>query len=531
MPTLAGWLTGEQVPEETIDQTLITMGEVLGRYGGQPARTVQPGAGLIAFSDPAYANQPQSEPAVLDWVPDRRTLVYRRPLSGAHTLYYVENWPAQGNLLFASEIKALLAVGVPRRLHLAALDALLRYDFIPAPWTAFKDIFVVPAGSILRWQRAKTVVSPSTDFHFDPSPSATDHLEQLASQLTEASRSQLPSHENLVALTGGDTFSALSTLLTTQHTTTNFPVVSIGYKKYSRGWKQAQQVASLCQRPFLGITGVDQPEFWIAAITALEMPTTDTRALALHQLFHTAGTETGARVAISGLGASCLYDMPAPRVNSLPSAESEDIQILHAYAQHGTAAAGRIWSQAVAAQLYQEEPWEMTLTAQRLARQAVKLANQQLSRYYLDLHLRLPDYIVAPMQQMAIQELMVVRSPYLDARIMDTMTRRLPLEHSNGATKATMLVQLLRHFLPDARLPMHPTLPLMAPMASLSTMAENDVLHQTLSTEALQASGLFDPQVVRSLQKQNAGKAGKAQRELLFVFTTQLLCKLFGMEL
>src|SRR5579884_342488 len=202
MPTLAGWLTGEQVPEETIDQALLAMGEVLGQHGGEPGRMVQPGMGLITFSDAAYSVQRNDEPPVLDWVPERRTLVYRRPLSGMHALYYITDWPAQGNLLFASEIKALFAVGVPRRLHLAALDALLRYGFIPAPWTAFKDIFVVPAGSLLRWQRAKTVMNAATEYHFDAFPTPVDVVDQLHTVLDKATTGALPPHEQLVALTG-----------------------------------------------------------------------------------------------------------------------------------------------------------------------------------------------------------------------------------------------------------------------------------------------------------------------------------------
>jgi len=61
MPVLAGWLTGEQVPYETIDQTLTAMGETLGRHGGTPARNIQAGAGLLTYADTAYAMQQNTE--------------------------------------------------------------------------------------------------------------------------------------------------------------------------------------------------------------------------------------------------------------------------------------------------------------------------------------------------------------------------------------------------------------------------------------------------------------------------------------
>jgi asparagine synthetase B (glutamine-hydrolysing) len=218
MPILAGWITGEQVQSETIAQTLATMEQVLSRYGGQPARMIEPGMGLVAFSDTAYAMQRNDDPPALDWSPERRTLVYRRPLSGVHALYYVENWPAEGNLLFASEIKALFAVGVPRSLRPGALAALARYGFIPAPWTAFKDIQIVPAGSILRWQRAKTVVNHATDYHTDEPSAVASTLDQLQTLLDEASAGLLPPHEQLAALTGGGPASTLATLQAAQHT-------------------------------------------------------------------------------------------------------------------------------------------------------------------------------------------------------------------------------------------------------------------------------------------------------------------------
>jgi asparagine synthetase B (glutamine-hydrolysing) len=524
MPILAGWLTGEQVPQDIIQQTLLTMEEVLGAHGGAPARTTQPGAGLVAYSDPAYAMQHNDEPAVLDWVPDRRTLVYRRPLSGQHPLYYIVNWPAEGNLLFASEIKALLTLGVPRRLHLAALDALFRYGFIPAPWTIFKDIYVVPAGSILRWQRAKTVVNHAIDYHLDEPLAPSDDLaDRLHTLLAQATANMLPSHEQLVALTGGGNASALSILLASRHTQAPFNVVSIGYKKSlaAKAWREAEHIAKQCQHPFLAITGIDRPEFWIATLAALESPAVDTRPVTLHQLLHTTANETEARVAISGVGAQALFGS-APQTFLQPQ-EPQDI--LQRYCQQTTSRSGQdttsLWSSDVAARVSQEEKWEETLHARKLARQAAKFTNQSFGWHYLNLHLRLPDLLVGPAQQLAIQERMAIRTPYLNPDVMNMLTR-LPSSDEGDV----LLKNLLQRYISESA---GPLLPLSGPMASLQHINDSELLQQTLSPEAIQATGIFNPQLVDSLLKEKLTDANR--RKLLLVFTTQLVCQIFGLSL
>ncbi len=525
MPILAGWLTGEQVPQETIEQTIMAMSEVLGQHGGEAARIVQSGAGLVAFSDTAYAMQQNDDPPALDWIPDRRTLVYRRPLSGLHALYYIEDWPAQGNLLFASEIKALFAVGVPRRLHLAALDALWHYGFIPAPWTAFKDIQIVPAGSILRWQHAKTVVNHATDYQFVASPSEANTLEQLSTLLNQASAGLLPPHEDLVALTNGSPSSALSTLLMTQHTTAPFSVAAISSTRSPRSkqWHTVQKIADACERPLLAITSVDQPEFWTATLAGLEAPCIDSRPLALHQLLHTIASETGARVAVSGLGAHVLLDQEQP--SQTPEMAGEDIldryrrTLMHQHVQN-------LWSPDVVKQLQEEKSWEETLHARKLARQAEKLSAQQQAWHYLDLHVRLPDLLVQLVQQLAIQERMAVRSPYLSTSAMKTLAH-LPAVLDDGTTKDALLSTLVLHSMPDTY-EVSEALPLAVPTASLLHITDSELLQQVLSVDALKATGIFDAQVVASLIKQAKGKT--LPRELLLAFTTQLLYQLFEVE-
>lgn len=528
MPVLAGWLTGEQVPYETIDQTLTAMGEVLGRYGGTPAGNIQAGSGLLTYADTAYAMQQSTEPPVLDWVPDRRTLVYRRPLSGMHPLYFIEDWPAQGNLLFASEMKALFSVGVPRHFHLPAFAALLRYGFIPAPWTIFKDIQVVPAGSILRWQRAKTVLNSSTDYRFDTSSSFQNDPDHLATLLKDACAALLPPHDQLVALASGSPASALTTLFTAQQTTVPFSVASLGYTKSldAKAWTDAQRVATASERPFLAVIGADQPDFWSSTLMTLESPAVDTRPLALQQLLHTVAAETGARVAISGLGASMFF-RPELISSALPDSSPDPHVLLPWYANLRTTRpsqpTAQLWSSDTLQSLQQEEPWEETLHARKLARSAAQFTDARQRARYLDLHLRLPDLLVGPLQQLGTQARLLVRSPYLTPSVTESLLQQGTYEH----TTDTFLPSLVQQYMPD--FPLKPIkLPLAIPTRSFAALDHSDLLQQTLSPAVIQATNLFNPEAVEALIQQVRGKT--VPRELFLVFTTQLLHSLFSVE-
>jgi len=67
------------------------------------------------------------------WDAPRRRLLLARDHFGQKPLFYAE---VGETLLFASEIKALLAAGVPARPDPAALDLLLRIQAVPSPSTS-----------------------------------------------------------------------------------------------------------------------------------------------------------------------------------------------------------------------------------------------------------------------------------------------------------------------------------------------------------------------------------------------------------
>jgi asparagine synthetase B (glutamine-hydrolysing) len=514
------------------------MAEVLKQHGGQPTQTILPGAGLIAFADPAYEMQHNDEPPILDWVPDRRTLVYRRPLSGHHPLYYIENWPAQGNLLFASEMKALFAVGAPRKLHSAALQALAQYGFIPAPWTIFQDIFIVPAGSILRWQRTKTVLNHATDYHFTPNDksNASTAAAQLYLHLRKASTDLLPPHDQFVALTNGASASTLATLLAAAQNPTPFTIAAIDYTKSAaeESWPAVEEISQVTSNPLLTIQGVDQPEFWVATLTGIESPCMTTRPLTLHQLLHTTAVETQARVAITGLGANALFEH-TPVIKDLTNATLSTqviaTPVLDTYKQSiqpplPAEILTSLWSDDFAHKLHTAEHWEETLHARKLARQASLFNDQRLAQYYLDLHLRLPDQLVMPMQQLATQEHIAVRSPYLHHHSIELLTQLPPI--IDGALHKNALAEhfLRQHLSYQAPLTPTPTQP--TSLASLKQRETSDLLHAVLSTEALQHQGIFNPQTVEQLLQQPENPTTNSA--LILIFTTQLLCQIFQVE-
>ena len=535
MPVLAGWLTSEQVPQNVIESALTSMESVLGKHGGETSRIVQPGMGLVSYANSSHAAKNLNEPPVLDWTPDRRTFVYRRPLSGIHGLYYIENWPAEGNLLFASEIRALLAVGVPRKLYVPALSTLLQYGCIPAPWTAFKDISIVPAGSILRWQRGKTIINPSTDFQFDEPTdihSLDEAQEQLDTLLHTSIDGLLPTHTQLVSLISSTDASLLATTLTAQHIHNKdsssstpsfrltrprhryspFNIVHYGYRKKQKERAVIEQVAHMLDIPLLTVTGVDQPDFWIAALTGTESPAINTRPLALHQLLHMTATKNSARVALTGSGASVLA------MNNLP------LQVGQFQAQ---SAISPIFSADIQQRLKSEEKWEDSLYARKFLRQASKIADDVQQRYYLNLHIWLPDVLVHLLEKLAMQEGIAIRSPFLNSDVIEMLTR-LPAQMDDGMQKDMLLRKLTQKYLPDIMSNEHAS-SLIFPMQSLRNAHSSDateILRQTLSQETIRETGIFDVDEVSKLLHQE-----ETSRELMLVFTTQLLFKIFGMGL
>ncbi len=90
------------------------------------------------------------------WDARKKRLWLVRDRIGVKPLYY---YCKDGRLVFGSEIKCILEdPKVARRVNHEALYAYLGFEFVPAPATAFEDIYAMPAGHWGVWENGRLTV-------------------------------------------------------------------------------------------------------------------------------------------------------------------------------------------------------------------------------------------------------------------------------------------------------------------------------------------------------------------------------------
>jgi asparagine synthase (glutamine-hydrolysing) len=164
------------------------------------------------------------------WDAPRRRLVLGRDRLGIKPLYYLEH---EGRLLFASEIKALLAVpGVGRAIDPGALQDYLSLGYSGSRQSLFKDIRKLPPASFLLCENGSYRIETywQVPAEADLSLDEAQWAERLRSAIEEAVVAELVSDVPLGAFLSGGIDSSAVVAFMARHSDQPIKTYSIGFR-------------------------------------------------------------------------------------------------------------------------------------------------------------------------------------------------------------------------------------------------------------------------------------------------------------
>ncbi len=96
--------------------------------------------------------------------------------------YYVDD----NQLAFGSELKSIVQLdSVPREIEPKALDTFLTLEYIPSPYSIFKNIFKLPPGHWMLYENGETKIRQYWQLNYQRSHASTAELERRLEELLE----------------------------------------------------------------------------------------------------------------------------------------------------------------------------------------------------------------------------------------------------------------------------------------------------------------------------------------------------------
>ena len=453
----------------------------------------------------------------------------------------------EDKLLFASEMKSLLALGIPRKLDYVSLSHYLQLNYIPGPATIFKGVKKVLPGHYLYIKGKKVVRKRWYKIPYDPKKVQKNKLsyeqqqQKLVELLDEATSRRLVADVPLGAFLSGGIDSSVIVALASRHTQ-HLNTFSIGYRDepFFDETKYARLVADKYKtnHTVFSLTNQDLYDHIFDVLNYLDEPFADSSALAVYIL--SKRTREQVTVALSGDGAdemfagynkhmgelqvrqggfraeavtglNLLWDVLPKSRNSFFGNKIRQFQRFSRGMLSGPK--DRYWDWA---SFVSEKDARNLLSAEARKKVGKKLAEKRrrdildnlhaegdLNEVLLtDMQLVLPYDMLAKVDLMSMANSLEVRPPFLDPNVVN-FAFLLPVESKIDAKMKKRIVQdAFREMLPEElyKRPKHGfEVPLLKWFRNeLRPLITDDLL----SDEFIEAQGIFDVDAVRALKTQ-----------------------------
>jgi asparagine synthase (glutamine-hydrolysing) len=230
-----------------------------------------------------------------------------RDSSGIKPLYYCAK---NGQLSFASEVKALKAAGLASEADPDWQIRFLAYGHIPEPYTTLKNVYSLPKGEFLCWDHKKGTYDIHS-YHVIFNSSGIDDIIQAKQAIKEtlafAVRRQLIADAPIGVFLSGGIDSSLLTLLAEQEKKAQLKTISIYFneKAYDESMYQNLVLKQIEGEKFSHLVKQSDFEgFFPQIIEDMDLPTTDgINTWCISKFAH----DDGLKAVLSGLGADELF--------------------------------------------------------------------------------------------------------------------------------------------------------------------------------------------------------------------------------
>jgi asparagine synthase (glutamine-hydrolysing) len=468
--------------------------------------------------------------AVALWSESRKRLVLARDRVGIKPLYY---YCRGDDLYFGSELKAILAHDdVPRQLDFAALSSYLAVNYVPGPSTLVEGIRKVPPGHLIDWRDGRWRLE--SWWRLPPQIprqiSLGEAKEQLDWLLRHAVREQLVADVPLGIWASGGLDSSTILHYAASESSTPLKTFSVSFAGHS--FDESGYFREVARAYGTDHHEIDlSPEMNLAdAIEDLayysDEPSADAGALPVWYLSRLSREHV--TVALSGEGAdellggyeTYLADRTFRPLQLVPAGARRMMQwaadrclpvsdekigleykvkrwlegsLLHPDEAHF------FWNGAFSNAQRKRICPSSNGNGLRALVKALPSAGAGLNRYLLvDQSYYLPDDILYKTDRMSMAHSLEVRPPFLDHRLVE-FAASLPVGFKiRGWQQKFLLKELMRGKLPPAVVNRKKT-GFDIPTHDWFRGALRELLHDTLTSDAVEATRIFDARAIRSL--------------------------------
>jgi len=465
------------------------------------------------------------------------TLFIARDRIGIKPLLYYRD---RNKLLFASEMKALIKLGIPKVIDKTSISEYFQFNYIPSPFTIFEGVHKLPPGHFLLIQNNQVNEEKYYSINYNRSKntilSYTEAQDELKRLMQESIRLRMIADVPLGAfLSGGIDSSVIVAEASKQ--TDKLNTFSIGFKDepYFDETHYAEKVAEKFQtnHQSFKLTTNELYENLHGVLNYIDEPFADSSALAVHILsMHTRKHVTvslsgdGADELFSGYnkhkahfhalnrgGKSALIKMGYPLWKALPKSRNSKgantIRQLERYANGlKLDQKERYWKWA--ALQSEDRANEMLKFQVQLNELKVRKNNilkhllpvQSMSDIlYTDMQLVLVSDMLHKVDSMSMANSLEVRTPFLDHNIVDFIFSLPDNYKINAKMRKRILQDAYRNELPQ-ELYQRPKQGFEVPLSRwFKTELKDEILNDYLNIDYLENQGIFNVKEIDNIKK------------------------------